>query len=73
MIESIDGNIIKLPYGSIEIDVEQGGWSSNHYGKLEFTVDYNRPDLELYRYKTFPTLEEAFAWYHKQDLNMKGA
>lgn len=30
MIEDVDGNDIKLPYGTIELDVEQGGWYSNY-------------------------------------------
>ena len=35
---------------------------------VAWTVDYHRPDLELYRYETCSSLEEALDWYKKQDL-----
>ena len=31
------------------------------------TVEYDRPDLELYRYETCSSLDEALDWYKKQD------
>ena len=68
MIEGVEGNKIKLPYGTVELDIEQGGWCSNYRVDVTWTVDYNRPDLELYRYETCSSLEEALDWYKKQDL-----
>ena len=68
MIEDVDGNNIKLPYGTIELSVEQGGWCSDYRVDVAWTVDYHRPDLELYRYETCSSLEEALDWYKKQDL-----
>ncbi len=68
MIEDVDGNDIKLTYGTIELDVEQGGWCSGYHVGVTWTVDYRRPDLELYRYETCSSLEEALDWYKKQDL-----
>ena len=62
-IEDVDGNNIKLPYGTIELNVEQGGWCTDHRVDITWTVDYHRPDLELYRYETCSSLEEALSWY----------
>ena len=60
---TIDGNNIKLPYGTIELDVERGGWCTDYRVDVTWTVDYNRPDFELYRYETCSSLEEALDWY----------
>ena len=68
MIEDVDGNDIKLPYGTIELSVERGGLCSDYRVDVTWTVDYCRPDLELYRYETCSSLEEALDWYKKQDL-----
>ena len=62
--------IYKLPYGKIELDIEQGGWCSNYRVDVTWTVDYHRPDLELYRYDTCSSLVEALDWYKKQDLEV---
>ena len=67
MIENAEGNCIKLPHGKIELDVVQGGWCSNYRIDVTWTVEYDRPDLEVYRYETFFGLEEALDWYKKQD------
>ena len=67
-VENVKGNNIKLPYGTIELDVEQGGWCLGYRVDVTWTVDYHRPDLELYRYDTCSSLEEALDWYKKQDL-----
>lgn len=70
-VEDVDGNDIKLPYGTIELDVEQGGWCTNYRVDVTWTVDYHRPDLELYKYEACSSLEEALDWYNKQDLAAK--
>ena len=67
-IEDVDGNDIKLPYGTIELDVEQGGWDTNYRVDVTWIVDFHRPDLELYKYETSSKLEEVLDWYNKQDL-----
>lgn len=68
MIEDVDGNDIKLHYGTIELVVDQGGWCSNYSVDVIWKVEYHRPDLELYQYETCSSLEEALDWYKKQDL-----
>lgn len=66
-VEDVDGNDIKLPYGTIELDVEQ----EHHRVKITWEVEYHRSDLDLYRYEWFYSLEEALDWYNKQDLATK--
>ena len=70
-VEDVDGNDIKLPYGTIELDVEQGGWCTSYRVEVTWAVEYHRPDLEVYRYENFSSLEEALDWYNKQDLAVK--
>lgn len=70
-VEDVDGNDIKLPYGVIELVVEQGGWDTMYSVDVTWTVDYHRPDLELYKYETCSSLEEALDWYNEQDLANK--
>ena len=67
-VENVKGNNIKLPYGTIELDVEQGDYRAGVLVDVTWTVEYHRPDLELYRYETCYSLEEALDWYKKQDL-----
>lgn len=68
MIEDADGNDIKLPYGTIELRVDQGGWSSNYHLDITWHVSYHRPEFDIYQYETCSSLEEALDWYKKQDL-----
>lgn len=69
--EDVDGNDIKLPCGTIELYVEQGGWCTNYHLDITWHVSYHRPELNIYEYETCSSLEEALDWYNKQDLVAK--
>ena len=71
-VEDVDGNDIKLPYGTIELDVEQGGWCTNYHLDITWHVSYHHPELNIYEYETCSSLEEALDWYNKQNLATKG-
>lgn len=71
MIEDIDSNDIELQYGKIELNIDQGGWSTNYNVDVTWTVDYHRPELEVYKYETCSSLEEALSWYKEQDKQFK--
>lgn len=63
---------IVLEHGSIEIDVVEKGAEYLKYFTVEFCVEYERKELDYFKYKTFDSLRDAYEWYKKQDLNMRG-
>lgn len=69
----IEHNKIILEHGSIDIGVTEKGYDYQKYTTVCCSVEYERKDLNFYRYKDFDSLHDAYEWYKKQDLNMRGA
>lgn len=64
---------IVLEHGFIEIEVVEKGAEYFKYPTIEFCVEYDRKNLNYFRYETFDSLNEAYEWYKRLDLNMRGA
>lgn len=70
---NIEYNSIKLKHGCIDIGLTEKGVDGQKYTTIEVCVFYVRNDLNFRRHKKFNSLQDAYAWYEKQDLNMRGA
>lgn len=65
-------NKIVLEYGCIEIDIVEKGAEYLKYSTIEFYVEYERKEYDVFKYKTFNSLHDAYEWYKKIDLDMRG-
>lgn len=63
---------IALEYGGIEIDIVEKGVEYLKYSTIEFYVEYERKEYDVFKYKTFNSLRDAYEWYKKIDLDMRG-
>jgi hypothetical protein len=56
--------------------VLQNGEIQYHYDKVlgqAWSVTYENPEIDYYKYQVVPTLQEAFRLYEKWYNNMRGA
>lgn len=65
-------NKIVLEHGCIEIDIVEMGVEYLKYSTIEFYVEYERKEYDVFKYKTFNSLHGAYEWYKKIDLDMRG-
>lgn len=72
-IVKIEDNTVFLEHGCIELCVEVGGWSSNYDVKTYCYLQYERPNIEVWCYEDFSTLQEAFDWYENKTKSLLGA
>lgn len=59
------GNDILLEFGKIEMQLTEGSWCDNSTARVSWFVDYERKDLETYKYDEVETLLEAYSQYYK--------
>lgn len=65
-------NKIILEHGFIEVSLIEVGSSYHKYPTIEFVAEYERKEYDIFKYKTFDSLYEAYEWYKNVDLNMRG-
>lgn len=63
---------IILEHGFIEIVVAEKGSEYCNYSTIEFEVEYERKEYDVFKYNTFDSLHDAYEWYKKIDLDMRG-
>ncbi|QHJ79188.1 MAG: hypothetical protein [Caudoviricetes sp.] len=63
---------IVLEHGFIEINISEKGKEYQKYYEIEFYVEYELKQYNVFKYKTFNSLHDAYKWYKKIDLDMKG-
>lgn len=62
---NLDGNNILLEFGKIEMQLTEGSWCDHSTARVSWFVDYERKDLEYYKYDEVETLQEAYSQYYK--------
>lgn len=69
---NVFGNVIKLEFGTIEVELDYSGCSYQDYATLCYCVTYEHPKYYCsYEWGTSETLGEAFILYDKFVSDMK--